>query len=73
MNLNPVNQLSLYGHDFEFSSFIKLYESQKFPNKILFSGEKGIGKSTLAYHLINCILSIEEEHSYDEKNFTINP
>ena len=63
MNLNPVNQLSLYGHNFEFSSFIKLYKSQKLPNKILLSGEKGIGKSTLAYHVINYILSTDEEYS----------
>ena len=73
MNLNPVNQLSLYGHNFEFSSFIKLYKSQKLPNKILLSGEKGIGKSTLAYHVINYILSTDEEYSYDLDNLKINP
>jgi len=73
MNLNPVNQLSLYGHNFEFSNFIGLYKSQKLPNKILLSGEKGIGKSTLAYHIINYILSIDENYSYDLKNLKINP
>jgi len=73
MNLNPANQLSLYGHNFEFSNFIKLYKSQKLPNKILLSGEKGIGKSTLAYHVINRILSIDEDYSYDQENFKINP
>ena len=45
---------------------------RKFPNKILLSGQKGIGKSTLAYHLINFILSENEEFSYDIKNFSIN-
>jgi DNA polymerase-3 subunit delta' len=39
----------------------------------LLSGEKGIGKSTLAYHIINHILSFDEDHSYDEKNFKIDP
>ena len=73
MNLNPVTQLSLYGHHFEFCNFIELYKNKKLPNKILLSGEKGIGKSTLAYHLINHILSIDEDNSYDEKNFKINP
>ena len=73
MNLKPANQLSLYGHHFEFLNFIELYKSQKLPNKILLSGEKGIGKSTLAYHIINHILSIDEDNSYDLKNFKINP
>ena len=73
MNLNPVNQLSLYGHHSEFSNFIKLYTTEKLPNKILLSGQKGIGKSTLAYHIINHILSINEDFSYDTKNFKINP
>ena len=72
MNLNPANQLSLYGHRSEFCSFIDLYKNKKLPNKILLSGEKGIGKSTLAYHVINHILSFDEDHPYDEKNFRIN-
>ena len=73
MNLNPANQLSLYGHRSEFCNFIDLYKNKKLPNKILLSGEKGIGKSTLAYHFINHILSFDEDHPYDEKNFRINP
>ena len=73
MNLNPANQLSLYGHHSEFCNFIDLYKNKKLPNKILLSGEKGIGKSTLAYHVINYILSFDEDHPYDEKNFRINP
>ena len=39
----------------------------------MLSGEKGIGKSTLAYHIINHILSLDEDFSYDLKNFKINP
>ena len=73
MNLKPVNQLSLYGHHVELLNFIELYKSQKLPNKILLSGEKGIGKSTLAYHIINHILSMDEDNSYDLKNYKINP
>ena len=73
MKLNPINQLSLYGHHSEFSNFIELYKCKKLPNKILLSGEKGIGKCTLAYHIINYILSFEEECSYNVDDFKINP
>jgi DNA polymerase III subunit delta' len=73
MNLDPSNQLLLYGHEDYLCSLIKLHTKNCFPNKILFSGEKGIGKSTLAYHLINYILSYDkEEDAYDLKNFKIN-
>ena len=72
MNLKPENQLSLYGHHFIFLNFINLYKNNKLPNKILLSGEKGIGKSTLAYHIINQILSSDEDLSYDSENFRIN-
>ena len=73
MNLNPSIQTFLFGHHSEFINFINLYANKKLPNKILLSGEKGIGKSTLAYHIINFILSKDEEFSYDDKNFRINP
>ena len=73
MNLSPINQLSLYGHHSEFTNFITLYKKKNLPNKILLSGEKGIGKSTLAYHIINHVLSLDEDYSYDLKNFKINP
>jgi DNA polymerase III subunit delta' len=72
MNLSPANQLSLFGHHTEFSNFIELYFNKKLPNKILLSGEKGIGKSTLAYHIVNFILSYNEDFPYDVKNFRIN-
>ena len=72
MNLEPSKQTELYEHDLQFRSLQDLYKKDYLPNKILFSGEKGIGKSTLAYHLINYILSFDEENSYDLKNFHIN-
>ena len=73
MNLKPSNQLSLFGHHIDFQNFVNLYLDKRLPNKILLSGEKGIGKSTLAYHLVNFILSTDEDLSYDVKNFVINP
>ena len=42
------------------------------PTKILLSGKKGTGKSTLAYHLINYILSNNEDFKYDSSKLTIN-
>jgi DNA polymerase III subunit delta' len=73
MNLKPENQLSLYGHHATLLNFIGLYKKKKLPNKILLSGEKGIGKSTLAYHIINYILSFDEDLFYDIKKFRIIP
>ena len=35
------------------------------PNKIIISGNKGIGKSTFAYHFVNYIFSKNEKYSYD--------
>ena len=72
MNLNPLNQTNLYGLENNLIELIKLYKKNKLPNKILLSGQKGIGKSTLAYHLINFILSENEDFSYDLENFVIN-
>ena len=39
---------------------------------ILFSGKKGIGKSILAYHLVNYLFSLDEINKYDSVNFKIN-
>jgi len=72
MKLEPANQIKLFSHREKFKSLINLYSENKLPNKILFSGEKGIGKCTLAYHIVNYILSLSEENPYDTKNLQIN-
>ena len=72
MNLNPSTQINLFEHKKIFNDLLKLYKNDKLPNKILLSGEKGIGKSTLAYHLINFVLSQDEEQKYDYENNIIN-
>jgi len=72
MNLSPINQTRLYGLNKTLNELYKLFLNDKLPNKILLSGQKGIGKSTLAFHLVNMILSKNEKFAYDEKNFTIN-
>ena len=73
MNLEPSSQLNLFSHKEEFQKLINLYKNNNLPNNILFSGEKGIGKCTLAYHLINYILSSNEDFIYDLDNLKIIP
>ena len=73
MKLSPINQIELYGFEDYFFEFIKLIEENKLPNKILLSGQKGLGKATFSYHLINYVLSSNEEFKYDNKNLVIHP
>ena len=70
--MTPKNQINLYGHEDIFHELVELHNDNKLPSKILLSGQKGIGKCTFAYHLINSILSKNEEHQYDFKNKKIN-
>ena len=71
--VEPISQIKLFGLNRYINELIKLYKKNNLPNKILFSGQKGLGKSTLSYHFINYVLSENETNSYDEKNFSINP
>ena len=64
MNLKPSNQTKIYGLENYLQDFIKLDNKNILPNKILLSGSKGVGKSTLAYHLINYSLSKNNDYSY---------
>ena len=73
MNLSPINQTNLFSLDNYLLEFVELYKKKRLPTKILLSGDKGLGKSTLAFHLINYILSINEEHPYIVKESKINP
>ena len=72
MNIESQSQQTLFGLYKFFNILKNLKMNKKFPNKIILSGEKGIGKCTLAYHLINYILSSNEDYSYDTKNYKIN-
>ena len=71
--LEPINQTQLFGLNNFLNDLVDLYEKNKLPNKILLTGQKGLGKSTLAYHLINYVLSKDEKYNYDLKNLSINP
>ena len=67
MNTNPALQTKLYGLDKIFSEIINLINLQKLPSKILLSGPKGVGKSTMAYHIVNYVFSKNENHPYNLK------
>ena len=72
MKLKPSENTNLYGMNHFFNEIINLYNEKKMPTKILLSGKKGLGKCTLAYHIINYILSAGEDFIYDASNFIIN-
>ena len=72
MNLKPSANTQLYGMNHFFNEIIHLYNQKKMPTKILLSGKKGLGKSTLAYHVINYILSYNEDLKYDSIKLSIN-
>ena len=55
-----------------FNFFINLYDKRKLPQTLLFTGEKGIGKFNFSYHLINYILSKDEDYQYDTKKYKVN-
>jgi DNA polymerase-3 subunit delta' len=72
MHLKPSENTQLYGMSHYFNEITKLYNNKKMTNKILLSGKKGLGKSTLAYHIINYILSLNEDYKYDVDKFIIH-
>ena len=72
MKFKPSENINLYGMNHFFDEITRLYNEKKMPNKILLSGKKGLGKSTLAYHIINYILSADEAFKYDSSNLIIN-
>ncbi len=69
---DPINQTKLFGLNNYFNELKYLFDNNKLPNKILLSGQKGSGKFTLSLHLINYILSKNEDYSYDVQNLQIN-
>lgn len=72
MNIISKNQTKLYHIDKLFDEIVNLFKNDKLPSKILLSGPKGSGKSTMAYHLINYFFSLNESKSYDLNEKKIN-
>ena len=65
---DPINSLQLIALNNYFSDFVKLHKKQKLPKVILLTGDKGIGKFTFAFHLINYIFSKKTSIKYDHSN-----
>jgi len=63
---------NLLGHDNIFSHLINLYSKKILPNKIIFTGKKGVGKYLLAKHFVNYIYSTQEKNKYNLADLTIN-
>ena len=57
----------LIGHKTLFNNLIYLDQIQKFPNKILINGPKGIGKKILINHFLNYFYSKNNHKMYDLK------
>ena len=72
MIVEPLSNINLYGLESYFNECASLYDENRLPNKILFSGKKGLGKSTLAYHIINYVCSQNENNKYDRTNNIID-
>ena len=72
MKIYPSNNLFLFGYNNFFLNLVKLHNSSCLPNKIIFSGLKGIGKATFAYHLTNYIFSKKEGNIYNLKDNRIS-
>jgi len=69
---NPMNSLQLFGLKEYFINFVNLYKNKKLPKIILLSGDKGIGKFTLSFHLVNYILSSNSKFPYNYEKLMIN-
>ena len=69
-NIKTSNKL--IGYNDLFIKFEKLYLNKRLPKVILLSGDKGIGKSTFAFHFINYILSMNSKIPYDKDSYSIN-
>ena len=70
--LTPFNSLKLFGLKEYFFDLTKLFKSKRLPKVILLTGEKGIGKFTLSFHLINYIFSSNSNYVYNYEDQKIN-
>ena len=71
--IKPIDQKFLYNYNSLFDLFAKLYQNNLLPKTILLSGQKGLGKNTFSFHLINYFLSMRESFPYSLKNHSIDP
>ncbi len=62
----------MIGHKSLFNDFIYLDQIQKFPNKILLNGPKGIGKKIFVNHFLNYFYLKDNKEFYNLKNYEYN-
>ena len=62
----------MIGHKSLFNDFIYLDQIQKFPNKILLNGPKGIGKKLFVNHFLNYLYLKDDKEFYNLKNYEYN-
>ncbi len=65
----PKNSLNLFGLDKNFSMLSDLYLKKMLPKVLMFTGNKGSGKSTLVNHFLSSIFDLE---NYDKENLLLN-
>ena len=66
---NSKNSLNLFGLGSNFKILSDLYLKNSLPRVLMFTGNKGSGKSTLINHFLFSIFDLE---NYDKKNFFLN-
>ena len=66
------NNNKIIGFDELFKNLTNLYFNNKLPNKILLSGDIGIGKFLFSSHYVMSILSLNEKYCYNIKDFQID-
>ena len=66
------HQTKLFGYDNHLKLFERFYTKKDLPKVTLFSGPKGLGKSTFVFHLINYFLSFNQNNPYSIKTKSIN-
>ena len=63
------NSINLFGHEENFNFLSKLYSEKKLPKVLMFTGDKGVGKSTLINHFLFSIFDIRNYNK--DKNIVI--
>ena len=56
-----INSNKIIGHNDTFNNLLNLYKLNKLPNKILLTGQKGIGKSLFVELFLNLVYSIDDK------------
>ena len=69
IHMDPKKSLILFGLKKKLNFFINLYNSKKFPQVLMLSGEKGSGKFTLINHFLNYLFA---KGNYNLENCSID-